>query len=105
MHALWWFASPKIENISFNKIVQGSCIQKRKVYTLWSYTDNNFVPTVPQKTLKTQTNSKWKVKIWLFQEQKELSKWNKRHFSLFQKYSPLDFKNKNKQQMDTTTKP
>ena len=25
----------------------------------------------------------WKLKIWLSQQQKELSKWNKKHFSLF----------------------
>ena len=32
----------------------------------------------------------WKIKIWLSQEQKELSKWSKKHFSLFQKFSLLD---------------
>ena len=26
------------------------------------------------------------VKIWLSQEQKDLSEWNKKHFSLFLKY-------------------
>ena len=35
----------------------------------------------------------WKVKVWLSQEQKELSKWNKKHSSLFHKCSPLDFEN------------
>ena len=36
----------------------------------------------------------WKVKIWLSQERKELSKWNKMHFSLFHKCSLLDIQNK-----------
>ena len=36
----------------------------------------------------------WKVKIWLSQERKELSKWNKKHFSSFHKCSLLDVKNK-----------
>ena len=36
----------------------------------------------------------WKVKIWLPQERKELSKWNKKHFFLFQKFSLLDIQNK-----------
>ena len=29
----------------------------------------------------------WKVKIWLFQERKKLSKWNKKHFSLLHRGS------------------
>ena len=36
----------------------------------------------------------WKFKIWLSQEQKELSKWNKKHFSLFHKSSLLGIQNK-----------
>ena len=36
----------------------------------------------------------WKLKIWLSQERKELSKWNKKHFSLFHKCSLLDVQNK-----------
>ena len=32
----------------------------------------------------------WKVKIWLSQERKELLKWNKKKFSLFQKCFLLD---------------
>ena len=36
----------------------------------------------------------WKVKIWLSQEWKELSKWNKKHFYLFLKRSLLDIQNK-----------
>ena len=36
----------------------------------------------------------WKIKIWLSQERKELSKWNKKHFSLFHKCSLLDIQNK-----------
>ena len=36
----------------------------------------------------------WKVKIWLSQERKGLSKWNEKHFSLFQKcyLSDIQFK-------------
>ena len=29
----------------------------------------------------------WKVKIWLFREQNDISKWNKKHIFLFQKCS------------------
>ena len=36
----------------------------------------------------------WKVKIWLSQEWKELSKSNKKHFSLFHKCSLADIQNK-----------
>ena len=36
----------------------------------------------------------WKVKIWLSQEQKRLSRWNKKHSSLFYKCSLLDIKNR-----------
>ena len=36
----------------------------------------------------------WKVKIWLIQERKELSRWNKKHSSLFHKCSLLDIKNR-----------
>ena len=32
----------------------------------------------------------WKVKIWLSQKQKELSKWSKKHVSLFHKSSLLN---------------
>ena len=32
----------------------------------------------------------WKVKIWSYQEPKELLKWNKNHFSLFHKCCLLD---------------
>ena len=32
----------------------------------------------------------WKIKNWLSQERKELSKWNKKHFFLFHKCSLLD---------------
>ena len=35
-----------------------------------------------------------KVKTWLPQKQKELSKWNKKHFSLFLKSSLIDIQNK-----------
>ena len=28
----------------------------------------------------------WKIKVWLSQEQKELSTWNKKHFSLFSQF-------------------
>ena len=34
----------------------------------------------------------WKIKIWLSQKRKEVSKWNKNHFSLFHKCSFLDIK-------------
>ena len=34
----------------------------------------------------------WKLKIWLSQKLKELSKWNKKHFSLLHKCSHLDLK-------------
>ena len=37
----------------------------------------------------------WKFKIWLSQEWKELSKWNKKHFSLFHGSSLLDIQSKN----------
>ena len=36
----------------------------------------------------------WKIKIWLSQEWKELSKWNEKHLSLFHKFSLLDMQNK-----------
>ena len=36
----------------------------------------------------------WKVKIWLHQEREELSKWNKKYFSLFHKCSLLNIQNK-----------
>ena len=36
----------------------------------------------------------WKVKIWLSQDWKELSKWSKKRFSLLPRYSPLDLRNK-----------
>ena len=36
----------------------------------------------------------WKVKIWLSQELKEISKWNKKDFSLFHKYYLLDMQSK-----------
>ena len=36
----------------------------------------------------------WNVKIWLSQEQKEFSKWNKKHLPLFHKCSLLDWQNK-----------
>ena len=39
--------------------------------------------------------------MWLSQERKELSKWNKKDFSLFHKYYHLDIQNK---QADTTFK-
>ena len=35
-----------------------------------------------------------KVKIWLSQERKELLNRNKKHFSLFHKYLPLDLQNR-----------
>ena len=46
----------------------------------------------------------WKVKIWLSQKRKELSKWNKKHFSLFQKCSLLDKKQTGKNVADLTFK-
>ena len=36
----------------------------------------------------------WKIKVWLSQKWKELSKWNKKHFSLFHKCSLLDIQSK-----------
>ena len=36
----------------------------------------------------------WKVKIWLSQEQRELLRWNKTHFSLSHNCSLLDMQNK-----------
>ena len=39
--------------------------------------------------------------MWLSQERKEFSKWNKKDFSLFHKYYLLDIQNK---QADTTFK-
>ena len=44
----------------------------------------------------------WKVKIWLSQKQIELSKWNKKHFSLFQECSLLDKKQTGKNVAATT---
>ena len=38
----------------------------------------------------------WKVKIWFSQEGKELSKWNKKYFSLFHKCSPLHLQKNSK---------
>ena len=48
----------------------------------------------------------WKViyKSWLSQEQKELSKWNKKHFFLFHTCSLLDIKQTSKNVADTTVK-
>ena len=34
----------------------------------------------------------WKIKVWLSQKRKEVSKWNKKHFPLFHKCSFLDIK-------------
>ena len=39
-------------------------------------------------------NTYLKVKIWLSQERKQLLKWNKEHFSLLHKCSPLDLQNR-----------
>ena len=36
----------------------------------------------------------WHLNTWPSQEQKELSKWNKKHFSLFDKHSPLELQKK-----------
>ena len=47
----------------------------------------------PSCSLKWHLNT-WKVKIWLSHKRKELSKWNKNHFSLFHKCSLLDIQNK-----------
>ena len=46
----------------------------------------------------------WKVYIWLSQEGKELSKWSKKHFSLFHKYSLRHAKQTSKNVADTTFK-
>ena len=48
----------------------------------------------------------WKFKSWLSQEQKELSKWNKKHFAFFYKSSLSDIQNKlySKNVADTTFK-
>ena len=45
----------------------------------------------------------WKFKIWLSQEQKELLKWNKKHFSLFHKCSFLDIKKQTSKNLADTT--
>ena len=45
----------------------------------------------------------WKVKIWLSQEWKELSKGSKKHFSLFHKLSLFDTQNKLQNVADTTS--
>ena len=45
-----------------------------------------------------------KIKIWLSQERKELSKWNKNYFSLFYRCSLLDIQNTSKKVADTTFK-
>ena len=44
----------------------------------------------------------WKLKIWLSQELKELSKWNKKHFSWLHKCSHLDLKQASKNVVDKT---
>ena len=46
----------------------------------------------------------WKVKIWLSKERKELSRWNKKHSSLFHKCFLLDIKKTSKNVADTTFK-
>ena len=43
------------------------------------------------------------VKIWLSQEQKDLSERNKKHFSLFLKYSLLDIKKQTSKNVADTT--
>ena len=45
----------------------------------------------------------WKVKIWLSQEQKELPKSNKKHFSLLHKCSILDAKKQTSKNVADTT--
>ena len=44
----------------------------------------------------------WKSKIWLSQEQNQLSKWNKKHFSLFHKWHTIQT---SKNVADTTFNP
>ena len=44
----------------------------------------------------------WKSKIWLSQERKELSRWNKEHFSLFHKSSLRHTKQTSKNVADAT---
>ena len=44
----------------------------------------------------------WKLKIWLSQERKELSKWNKKHSYLFHNYSFRHTKLTSKNVADTT---
>ena len=46
----------------------------------------------------------WKVEIWLPQEGKELSKWNKKYFPFFHNCSLLDIKQNGKNKADTTLK-
>ena len=45
----------------------------------------------------------WHLNTWPSQEQKELSKWNKKHFSLFDKHSPLELQKKTSKNKGDTT--
>ena len=47
-----------------------------------------------QKIADASFKDTWKVKIWLSKEYKELSKWNKKDFSLFHKCFLLDIQDK-----------
>ena len=49
---------------------------------------------LPKTFMMSWHSNIWKFKIWLSQEWKELSKWNKKHFSLFPKCSLSDKQNK-----------